>query len=280
LEFAVVYGANASPRQDEMQRLLANGSISREEFDVLELGEHKFNAHRILEGNKNSSTSIVIKPGASMDSRIEMEQCGWLRYKRRWRTKFYKRKAWKRRFFVIEDGMLYCYDDDPRSKYDLESKVDVLPRLRRAMPLEGSKVVLCPVGVYKDERGGQHRNRHPYCFEVINQLYKFKLRAKTEAEALAWMKVLSEQSKSLSLFSSGNNAGNSALLSSFNPDQRARYDFFKHQITFVDDLCNVAEKLRFKDRDLRKALLPQTMEGVVIVDTRCTIDTVVRPIWG
>ena len=271
LEFAVVFGANhGSPRYNEMQRMLASGEISREEFDVMELGEYRLNAHRILEGEATYPVSQTIKDSkdqaSAMDQvlqKIESERCGWLRYKRRWRKKFYKRKGWKHRFFVIEDGMLYCYDDDPRSAQESKVASD-MPRLRRAMPLEGAKVVLCPIGVYKDENGEHRRNRHLHCFEVINQLYKFKLRAKTEAEALAWVKVLDDQSKSSSLFS--NNTPNNSLLSSLNSEQRARYEFFKQQITFVDDLCDVAEKLRFEEREQRKTLLSDTMDAVTVPD--------------
>ena len=288
LERAVVYGA---PRKRELQRMLQAGDISIEEYEVLELGDRKFNAHEILENKDltcrsssqttttttttivDSSSAATPPAGTEVPSscgtveavdeaafqnqaiKLKQERCGWLQYKRRWRKKFYKRKLWKKRFFVIEDRMLYCYDGDPRD-------LVVLPRLRRAIPLEGARIVVCPIGVYEDEHG-RHYNRHQYCFEVHNHLYKFKLRATNELEASIWSQILLEQSRSPSLFSqSQSSMEKTALVSALEPDQRSRYEFFVGQYKFVDDLCDVAEKLRFKDRDERKAELSGTMAEV------------------
>merc|ERR1719273_415313 len=164
IERCVVYG---TPRSNELQRLYEKGKISKQEYDLLELADRRFNAALLSESDAPRS-----------DVTLEEHPQGWLLYKRRVRKAPYKRKPWKSRFFSASDRMLYCHDDIPQ-----QGGV-----LIRAMPLEGAKVTA--------EEG-----KYPFMFKVVNQHYSFVMRADSQSNADRWISQLEEETKCNSLFS-------------------------------------------------------------------------------
>jgi phosphatidylinositol 4-kinase B len=143
MERCVVYG---TPRASELRKLYEMGEISREEFEAMELADRRFNAFQIVDSPSQNVTErqldLVdnITLGSGSDIEFSQGNSGWLLYKRGKRRK-YRRKPWKRRFFVVAERMLFCYDRPNGT-------------LRRAMPLE-SAIVNRP----KD-------SKHPFYFEV------------------------------------------------------------------------------------------------------------------
>lgn len=244
LERCVVYGR---PRAVELQRLYEQGKISRREYELMELADRRFNAAQIMSEEEKVDSSAKLPFG------------GWLLYKRRTRDKWHRRKLWKKRFFMVSDQMLYCYDKEPAHK-------ESISELKRAMPLEGAsvKIVL---------------GKYPHMFEVHNQYYLYKLRADSKEELDRWMKILRDESEHSSLFShpyatpdDGENTVASAqskeaqdkLLSDLTESEYSRYVFFKEERGFIRDICDVAEKLRFKERSERKVHAPGLMENIVV----------------
>jgi phosphatidylinositol 4-kinase A len=108
IERVVVYGR---PRSLELKRLYDNGKITKEEYDIMELHDRRFNALQI---QQRAVADRVIFGGE-------------LLYKRKVRTSCYKSKPWKTRYFCIQNSMLNCYNVKGG-------------KLVRSMPLENAEV--------------------------------------------------------------------------------------------------------------------------------------------
>lgn len=163
---------------------------------------------------------------------------GELLYKRRVRQSCFQPKPWKTRYFAIEDRMLNCYTEKAGT-------------LERSMPLEGAK-------------SGDNLGKYPYMFFVENRGFHFIIRAKNESDKETWLKALAEESKAKSLFTRELTKTQISVLEKLTPEQRSRYDFFNDERNFVRDVCGLAERLRFKERDERKKLAPRYMEEMTI----------------
>jgi hypothetical protein len=216
----------------------------------MELADRRFNAFQIVDSPTQNVTErqldLVdnITLGSGSDIEFSQGNSGWLLYKRGKRRK-YRRKPWKRRFFVVAERMLFCYDKPNGT-------------LRRAMPLE-SAIVNRP----KDAK-------HPFYFEVNNQNYQFLMRGGNEAEVAKWVNLLEKNAKTAALFSmalspkQSQNGQSQSLISHLSPEQRKRYQFFKGERDFVRSLCDIAEELRFEPRSERKVLAPQLIADTPI----------------
>lgn len=242
IERCVVYG---TPRTQELQKMYETGQISKEEYEILELSDRKFNATQIMESKavQFDNGKMNVEEGLS---NINFRG-NYLLYKRRIRKSPVRRKQWKTRYFKVSDRMLQCYNLDPESG----------GQLVRAMPLEGAKV--SPI-----------QGKYPHMFEIKNQNYVYTVRAGNAADKERWIDLINEEADSKSLYehhlshSQFNHDDDSSAVSELNPLQMARYDFFKRERDFVRRICDVAEVLRFKDRDERKILAPELMKGLII----------------
>ena len=220
IERIVVYGR---PRSIELQRLVESGQITKEEYQIMELQDRRFNALQIADAGKKTSYETY---------------GGELLYKRKIRESCFRPKPWNTRYFAIEDRMLNCYTE----KHSV---------LERSMPLEGAKT-------------GEHLGKYPYMFFVENRGFHFIIRAKSEDDKGKWLKALGEESKAKSLFTRELTQTQLSELEKLTPEQRSRYDFFNDERNFVRDVCDLAERLRFKERDERKKLAPTYMEEIEI----------------
>ncbi|KAL7538715.1 hypothetical protein ACHAXR_011790 [Thalassiosira sp. AJA248-18] len=286
IERCVVYG---SPRSIELQKMFENGDISRAEYDQMKLEDRLNNAQQITTHGANfrkmvlqrvkdvklpalktptkaaaadaesSMTTVVSSSTDNKTGKQISKYGGYLLYKRRFRTACYKRKAWKTRYFEIEERMLYCYNHRP----------SIGGRLVRAMPLEGAIV-------QQKEKG-----KYPYMFEAQNHHFEFVMRAKNENEMQLWMKLLRGESEANALIPHiisddevDNNGGEEkkedkgspvkggTSVYKLTPSQEARYEFFKNERDFVASVCDVAEVLRFHEPKERKALAPGLASAV------------------
>ncbi|KAL3801102.1 hypothetical protein HJC23_002395 [Cyclotella cryptica] len=269
IERCVVYG---SPRSIELQRMYEKGDISRAEYEQMKLEDRLNNARQITTHGANfknfvqrvketnllpaslktptkssttadtASATVTSSQPALVSSRQIGKYGGYLLYKRRVRTAFYKRKNWKSRYFEIEERMLYCYNTHPSRG----------GRLVRAMPLEGATVKETDLGKY------------PYMFEVENHHYKYVIRATSEDDMRLWMKLLRGESEANALIPHiiSSDEGDEEKKEDKNSpyklssSQQARYDFFKNERDFVASVCDVAEVLRFYEPKERKKLAP------------------------
>lgn len=247
IERCVVYG---TPRKHELQRLYEKGQITKSEYEVMDQADRRFNAEQLTTSQKE-----LLKTGTIG---------GDLLYKRLVRTSCCSQKNWKTRYFAVSERMLLCYNVHPSSG----------GTLIRAMPLEGAAIMETPSSDAK----------YDFMFEVHNLNYFFRMRAANEEDRKMWIRVLEEERDSFSLFQ--NNLGNnndkdyalteeeerakgayhkeSQFMKDLTPAQKARYDFFKNQRDFTRNLTNIAEDLRFKDKDERKVLAPNMVQDMTI----------------
>lgn len=218
---------------------------------------------------------------------------GMLWYKRPVRLGRFRSKGWKQRYFVIEEQMLNCY----RSQDD-----GVHHRgLVRAMPLDGAVITDGEIsGTDKYPHMFTVANR-TYEFQLRAKSKQEKvvwIRRLTEENevsslfssangaALNHMKQTLMSTKNLrSSTTRGNNGGTADLAAAaaaaaeqeekqqrirdrvegdLTPGQMARYEFFRNERRFVRRLTDIAEELRFFERDERKKLAPPKMRDLHI----------------
>lgn len=222
IERCVVYGR---PRSIELQRLYEKGKITKQEYEIMEHADRRFNAIEIINANKDGDD----------DSRY---YGGDLLYKRKLRNGYCKPKPWKTRYFCIESRMLNCYNQKGGS-------------LLRSMPLEGAT-------------SGNQEGKYSNTFFVANRGFHFVMRATTPEEKETWLKELGEEAKAHALFDKGGSESQKKLLEDLTPAQRIRFDFFKNERDFCRDVCQIAETLRFVDKVERKILAPGMMENLAI----------------
>lgn len=238
IERCVVYG---TPRKHELQRLYEKGQITKQEYDTMEQADRMFNASQLSNAQKE-----LLEAGTFG---------GNLLYKRLVRTSCCSQKGWKTRYFAVSERMLFCYNVHPSEG----------GRLIRAMPLDGAVIMETPPSDAKYE----------YMFEVHNLNYFFRMRADSEEDMKKWIRILEEERDSHNLYpyqiwsqkktdgedddkeeADGYHRQESQFLQDLTPAQKARYDFFKNQRDFTRNLTNVAEDLRFMERDERKKAAP------------------------
>jgi phosphatidylinositol 4-kinase len=239
IERCVVYG---TPRKHELQRLYEKGQITKSEYDVMEQADRRFNAEQLTITQKE-----LLQAGTFG---------GDLLYKRLVRRSCCTQKNWKTRYFAVSERMLLCYNVHPSEG----------GTLIRAMPLEGAVIMETPGSDAK----------YDFMFEVHNLNYFFRMRAANEEELKIWIQVLEEERDSFTLYPFNNNDKGDAdsemgvyhqqsqFMMDLTPAQKARYIFFKNQRDFTRHLTNIAENLRFEERDLRKVLAPEMVQKMDI----------------
>ena len=97
-----------------------------------------------------------------------------------------------------------------------------------------------------------------HTIRVTKKLYKFELKCSTPQEATLWTRRLSEEANESTFFQS------EAVKKDLTPAQLERFNFFENERNFVKDLTQIAEDLRFQDREHRKANAPGLMEKLLI----------------
>jgi phosphatidylinositol 4-kinase len=128
IERVVVYGR---PRSIQLQRLFEKGKITKQEYEILELHDRRYNALQIQE--KEIKDTVVFG--------------GALMYKRKIRTSCFKTKPWKTRYFCIQNTILFCYNEKGG-------------KLVRSMPLENAKVGIPEDHKYKYTLFVENRGFH------------------------------------------------------------------------------------------------------------------------
>jgi hypothetical protein len=227
IERCVVYKKQRSP---ELQRLYEKGKITKQEMQIMEHADRRFNALQI-----------------TADQSEEESFAGTLLYKRRVRRACYKAKGWKSRYFAIEERMLNCYSSKGGG-------------LVRSMPLEGAVV----------EEVKNHPKKYQNMFSVCNRTFEFEMRALSEEIMTKWIKVLKDEAASSPVFGHmdasvhAESEEKSRVISEMTNAQRSRYEFFRDERDFIRRLTDIAEELRFKEPAERKVLAPKMLKHLKI----------------
>ena len=227
IERCVVY---RRPRSAELQALYEKGKITKAELQIMEHADRRFNALQITGNDDNDAGE---KFG------------GTLRYKRTVRTACYKPKPWKNRYCVIEDRMLNCFNSKGG-------------RMVRSMPLEGAAIELDP------------DSKYDFTFIISNRSFEWRMRASSQEDLDKWIKALTEEANTTAVFGHLDRSLHRAseeterVVNEMTPAQRSRYEFFRDERDFVRRVTDLAEELRFKDRDERKKLAPKLVRQLNI----------------
>ena len=300
LERCVVYGR---PRSQQLQRLYEQGKITKQELHIMENADRRFHALQLTSGSlrEDGSSAITGRPTIPMspseadlaDSKKDLLANastfgGFLFYKRQVRLGALRRKGWKKRYFVIEEQMLNCY----RSMEDgIHHR-----RLVRAMPLDGAIVI-------DEETSGGDKYPHMFTVANRTYEFKLRAksapekavwirRLKEENECsslfqsgdLNHMKPSIAAAKNIRGSATGStNSGMAAVaaaaaaqhnekqqkiqnrvVADLSPAQLARYEFFRNERRFVRRLTDIAEELRFLEKDDRKKIAPTKMKDLHI----------------
>lgn len=216
------------PRAQELQKLYETGKISKAELVMLDQADRRFNALQITQDE-------------ATDNLLTLD--GWLgvqfpydSMKGTTESKFYQR------FCVLEGHVLNCYRPTSGCKSTL--KFDRAMSLQQAQVTEGTSNTI----------------------RVKTQIYEFRLQLTSAEETKHWARRLMEEAETSALFQNGERE--KRLVQDLSPAQRDRYQFYKDERQFVNDVVQVAEDLRFKDRGERKKLAPLLMAKLSIPD-RC-----------
>jgi phosphatidylinositol 4-kinase A len=213
------------PRTMELQRLYEKGKISKKEMILMEQADRRFNALQITANNEDSTNPATI------------QLQGWLQ------IRMPGTKKWVYRYCELRINLLNVYKGHACCGTDAINSSETL-ELERAMALENATVY---------ERYGK-------IIQIKTAVLNFALNMPNPEERHLWLRRLTEETETSALFTSHNQR----LRSDLTPTQMDRYDFFHSERQFVDSLTALAEALRFKDRDDRKALAPKLMDRLEI----------------
>jgi phosphatidylinositol 4-kinase A len=113
------------------------------------------------------------------------------------------------------------------------------------------------------EHANIHGQDETMTIRVERPEYEILLRCSTVEDMNLWKRRLEEEAYTSVLFHSKD----AKLRADLTPAQLDRYDLFQNERQFVQDLTDLAEELRFKDRAERKKLAPILMEKLNIPET-------------
>mmetsp|Transcript_4375 Transcript_4375/g.10930 ORF Transcript_4375/g.10930 Transcript_4375/m.10930 type:complete len:935 (-) Transcript_4375:2633-5437(-) len=226
IERCVVY---RRPRSLELQRLYEKGKITKSEYQSLEQADRRFTAMQLTAMDISDIDGIHLG--------------GELLYKKAVRSACWKPKPWKMRYFAIEERMFNCYNEKGGT-------------MKRSMPLEGATIE------------SLSNSKYPNMFKVENRSFEFRMRAASKEEMDRWLKMLKDEANTNRVF--GHTDRSIAIVSpeanrvidDMTPHQRARFEFFRDERNFIHNLTQVAEDLRFEERDDRKKMAPGLMKAV------------------
>jgi hypothetical protein len=225
MERCVVY---RKPRSQELQRLYEKGKITKQEFQIMEHADRRFNAIEVTAADEDSE-------GFG----------GVLLYKRTARTACYKAKPWKKRYFCIEARMFNCYNSKGG-------------KLVRSMPLEGAKIEKRDHPKYKFLFIVANRSfEFGIRADTQEDQAKWIKVLKEESTSTAVFGVTNASMDNMS-------EAKERVIAELTAAQRARYEFFRDERDFVRRITDIAEELRFKVPADRKKKAPKLMKHMKI----------------
>ncbi|CAM9124180.1 unnamed protein product [Ectocarpus sp. 12 AP-2014] len=156
------------PSATGLEELYKTGKLSRHEVQTRTIAERRRQAEKVI----SSPKSGVIQSTAE-DHGIK----GWLWHKRWHKRDFPHRSKWIRRWFEVEDRVLYCYN---------------------AQEQEGSKIKRAAVLYQASVKDLDYKDgKYAHYFEVHSPMGIMRLRAEDEAGKRAWINSLQKQAQAM-----------------------------------------------------------------------------------
>jgi phosphatidylinositol 4-kinase len=259
VERCVVYG---KPRAQELQRLYEIGKITKQEIMLLEQADRRFNALQITSADDDNvhfekvDGWLYVKLHSAIKKSSPMEEPK--QSKSRVQAEMSASTSFSYEFCSLDKHVLEFFKYGGACGCKSELILDRAVAMERAIVQEEPKL-----GIRITTAKGTD----------------VSMRCSTEEEHMLWLRRLREEAEVSKLFNTNarsddskpqvDSAGvsqsdSSALKDDLTPAQLNRFEFFQNERTFVDDLTQIAEDLRFCDRAERKALAPGFMEKLVI----------------
>jgi hypothetical protein len=227
----------------------------------------------------NESLDDELSSKDSSDKRAS--PAGYLLFKRSTRKSELRSKGWKRRYFAVQNGILLCYRED--------TDVNCI----RSMLLAN-----CDVEVIEN-----HPKYGNTCFDILNTSNntRFHLQAESSDDRQIWIQRLhrnftgvpppvprtglvhesptphphsSPSVQSFAMTDEDDDDGLSPINarnisepideSQLTREQKIRFHHFRQQNVFVTNLTNMCERLRFKDKSVRKYFLRRDLAVLAI----------------
>ena len=269
VESCVVYGR---PRSQELQRLYMNGQINKAEMEQLEQADRRFNAlqittknneeYHLLEGEINSLFDV------QMPVIIEVDGHGKTK-KPKPPLSSTNAETYVPRFCVLERHVLTFYIVHTSScgggGGDATTTVNRNMKLDRAISLERATIY----SGLPDAAAAPS----PLLIRIVRSSVgdEFRIRCTTPEEHTLWLRRLGEETQGSTLFrtSSATSVHNatSLLTKDLSPIQLDRYNLFNNERLYIQALTDIAEKLRFQERDDRKKNAPKLIAEMNIPET-------------
>ncbi|CAM9149316.1 unnamed protein product, partial [Phaeothamnion confervicola] len=165
--------ALGSPRAARFEEMYYRGQISKTEIELLTMQDRKQNAKQVIDGSPRGPGGAGSERGGGASRAIQ----GHLWHKRWHSRQRPHRHKWIRRWFTVEDRVLYCFRGT--------GGVPGASQVKRAVVLNHADVVA------KD-----YKNRkYPYYFEVTSPMGNMRLRAGSRSEMEKWISVLREEAQ-------------------------------------------------------------------------------------
>eukprot|EP00903_Cladosiphon_okamuranus_P005725 g5683.t1 len=162
--------ALGAPSATELEELYKSGQLSRHEVQSRTIAERRRQAEKVISSPKKG---IVQNTNPEEEHRIK----GWLWHKRWHKRDFPHRSRWIRRWFEVEDRVLYCYD---------------------AQEQDGSKVKRAAVLYQASVKDTDYKDgKYPHYFEVHSPMGIMRLRSEDAAGKTAWISSLQKQAQAM-----------------------------------------------------------------------------------
>jgi phosphatidylinositol 4-kinase len=226
--------------------------------------------------------AIKIVRTNGLDNPTPPDFSGNLFYKRTERKSKYSTKPWKMRYFLIKQKVLFCY----KCNLELNQIKEVDDALEKGkvhsigLPIRTISLRDCKMEILN--------GKYQYHFVITNKTngVQFFLRALNEKDYNSWMTIIQReindsppQSYLLSTDPiKESNYGEvkkhvsmrkvveqiSIDQTKLTSAQRKRHNYFVQQREFINNLTEIADRLRYVDKSLRKYFLRRDLESLVI----------------
>eukprot|EP00752_Nemacystus_decipiens_P003913 g3587.t2 len=163
--------ALGAPSATELEELYKTGQLSRHEVQSRTIADRRRQAEKVISSPKKG----IIQNNNTDEEEHRIK--GWLWHKRWHKRDFPHRSKWIRRWFEVEDRVLYCYD---------------------AQEQDGSKVKRAAVLYQASVKDIDYKDgKYDHYFEVHSPMGSMRLRAEDAAAKKAWMSSLEKQAQAM-----------------------------------------------------------------------------------
>jgi len=179
---------------------------------------------------------------------------GTLFYKRNMRKSNFHTKPWKPRYFVVDQRVLLCFRE-----------------VQSADPLRAILLTNCRLVISET-----HPKYGDCCFELISDSTntRYLLRTENADQRKIWTDAISSEingappaeldENTVPIRENEISSTKSICPDEMNSNQRKRFLFFKQLKLFIINMTNICERLRFKDRSVRKFFLKHDLNELII----------------